>query len=346
MSSPVRLADSASPASQQLASRAAGIADDVPSALELAVELGRSVAAPGSRTLGRWETLATLGAADLTAARVVEPHLDALAILDEAAAAGHPVDLEAIGADADSTWGVFAAEGPGPGVVATARGDGWTLHGTKPWCSLADRLSHALLTAEAPEGRGLFAVSLRGGGIDIPTGTWVARGLAAVTSGPVVIDEVTAVPVGPARWYLERPGFAWGGIGVAAAWFGGAVGIARRLFDHGAGKPGDPLRLAALGAVDTALSGAAAVLAASAAEIDGGSPDPALLAARVRGVVAAAVEITLIRAGHTLGPAPLALDEVHARRVADLTLYVRQHHAERDDAALGAALVKKAVRPW
>ena len=37
---------------------------------------------PGSGdTLALWELLATLGAADLTAARVVEPHLDAQAIL-------------------------------------------------------------------------------------------------------------------------------------------------------------------------------------------------------------------------------------------------------------------------
>src|SRR4249919_1622082 len=41
---------------------------------------------------------------------------------------------------------------------------------------------------------------------------------------------------------------------------------------------------------------------------------------------------------HTLGPAPLAFDETHARRVADLEIYVRQHHAERDLADLGNRL--------
>ena len=62
------------------------------------------------------------------------------------------------------------------------------------------------------------------------TGSWVARGLAAVDSGPVDFADVPATAVGAPGWYLERPGFAWGGIGVAAVWFGGAVGIARRLF--------------------------------------------------------------------------------------------------------------------
>ncbi len=43
-----------------------------------------------------------------------------------------------------------------------------------------------------------------------------------------------------------------------------------------------------------------------------------------------------------LGPAPLTFDEEHARRVADLTVYVRQHHGDRDLARTGAMLVEAA----
>ncbi|MWJ20529.1 SAM-dependent methyltransferase, partial [Clavibacter michiganensis subsp. michiganensis] len=64
---------------------------------------------------------------------------------------------------------------------------------------------------------------------------------------------------------------------------------------------------------------------------------------RVRAVVARAVDDTLTHVAHALGPAPLAQDADHAKRVADLGLYVRQHHAERDDASLGGALAE-AVR--
>ena len=39
------------------------------------------------------------------------------------------------------------------------------------------------------------------------------------------------------------------------------------------------------------------------------------------------------------------IEPEHAQRVADLTLYVRQHHAERDQAALGR-LVLDAGAPW
>ena len=92
---------------------------------------------------------------------MIEAHTDALAILHEAA--DDPdirrVPLDAIGVQPDSTWGVFAAEGPGVRVDARQVGDQWLLTGTKPWCSLADRLSHALITAHTGDGtRRLFAI--------------------------------------------------------------------------------------------------------------------------------------------------------------------------------------------
>ena len=56
---------------------------------------------------------------------------------------------------------------------------------------------------------------------------------------------------------------------------------------------------------------------------------------RVRAVVEAAVESAVRRTGRALGPGPLARDADHAQRVADLEVYVRQSHAERDLATLG-----------
>ena len=52
---------------------------------EAARDLGAVLPRPGvGRTPQLWSALATLGAADLQLARAVEPHLDALAILEEA----------------------------------------------------------------------------------------------------------------------------------------------------------------------------------------------------------------------------------------------------------------------
>lgn len=313
-------------------------------ALDLARGLGGRVPHPGSgRTAERWNLLAALGRIDLTAARVVEAHLDALAILAEAGP-GRTGPLDHL-IPADATWGVFAAEGPGARLEAVRSGSGWVLRGVKPWCSLADRLDAALVTAHVEGGRRLFAVPLdRSTCADADT-SWVSRGLAEVTSGPVVFDDTPAVPVGATHWYLERPGFAWGGIGVAACWYGGATGLADRILDRSRRQPDNDLISLHLGAVDVAVAGARWALEHAARTVDLGSATPALLAARVRSVVAAAAEECLVRAGHALGPAPLTQDEDHARRVADLTVYVRQHHAERDLAALAADVREDSV-PW
>ncbi|UKF81167.1 PIG-L family deacetylase [Clavibacter californiensis] len=325
-------------------------------ALALAVALGDAGARPGAgRTADLWEALATLAAADLGIARTVEPHLDALAILDQerdaAGEDGATGDATHAGDAAARTWGVFAAEGGGDPLTAVADADGpdaVRLSGTKPWCSLAGSLTHALITAADDDGsRGLFAVDLRQPGVEVVPGAWVARGLVEVPSGPLRMRDVPARRVGAPGWYLERPGFHWGGIQVAACWYGGAVGLARTLLRAASREGADRLLLMHLGAVDAALDGARASLAEAAGLVDRGlasGEEGRLLAKRVRAVVARAVDETLTHAAHALGPAPLAQDADHAKRVADLGLYVRQHHAERDDASLGGALAEVARR--
>ncbi len=75
--------------------------------------------------------------------------------------------------------------------------------------------------------------------------------------------------------------------------------------------------------------------------------DGATLALRTRDVVARAAELVLEHVGHATGPAPLALEDDHAGRVSDLQLYLRQEHAERDEAALGRHLLDAGPRlPW
>jgi alkylation response protein AidB-like acyl-CoA dehydrogenase len=308
------------------------------------------------RTLDLFDALATVAAADLTAARVLEAHIDALAILaQDRSDAGVASADQATPAAGEHGWGVFAAEGPGQRVTATLGPTGWRLDGRKPWCSLAGSLDRALVTAhttaegDTPAHRRLFSVDLSSPGITVQEDAWVATGLSQVTSGPVDFLSAPAAPVGADDWYLSRPGFSWGGIQVAACWFGGAVAVARRLRAAASAREPDQIMLAHLGAIDLALVAAGAALADAAIAIDRGDavgPAGTLLAARVRGLVARAVEEVLTRTGHALGPAPLALDARHSRRVADLTLYVRQHHAERDDAALGARLLGAENASW
>lgn len=327
-------------------------ANDVTAALAAARMLGDSVG-PATRHADRWSALATLATRDVGLARICEPHLDALSILDES-----ELPRAVTARASERTWGVFAAEGGDEPLEARRSPDGWILDGVKPWCSLAASLDAALVTArvDGSDERSLFAVELRQPGIETDESSWHARGLAEVASGPVHFRRVAAELIAPDGWYLERAGFWWGAIGVAACWYGGAVGVARRVHQGVAERP-DPHAQAHLGAIDTALQSARRALAEAASLADGDAPaaesaaftqdsaEPRLVAKRVRATVAAACDEVLTRAGRALGPAPLALDEQHAKRVSDLTLYIRQHHAERDLASLGSALAN-GPSPW
>lgn len=316
------------------AARRAGA--DVDAALDVARDVGAQLPPPGRATDQRWGVLAALARASVTVARVVEAHTDALAILAECD--------PPLGNDR-RTWGVFAAEGGDDPLHATSVPGGVVLRGFKPWCSLADRLDAALITAHVDGGRQLFMVDLHQRGVrPRPATGWVSRGLPGVVSVGVDFDDVPAQPVGGLGWYLSRAGFAWGGMGVAACWYGAARGVADRL-PLASGDDSSVLLALHRGRVDVALHAAACVLLDAAARVDAGTADGvdgAQLALRVRAVVADAVETVLREVGHATGPAPLTLDEEHAARVADLTVYVRQHHGERDLAALGRTAEAKA----
>ncbi|WP_265442722.1 acyl-CoA dehydrogenase [Flexivirga meconopsidis] len=317
---------------------AADSPERVTTALALAQRLGTRLPVPGDgRTTELWATLADLGEIDLTVARAVEPHLDAAAILVQARRDGYlDGDFEFAG-----SWGVFAAEAPDARLRASRSdtGDGWVLDGNKPWCSLADRLDHALVTAWLDDDtRGLFAIDLHDERVTPADDSgWVAHGLPEVTSVAIEARGLPARPIGPPHWYLDRPGFAWGGMGVAVIWFGAARAIADQVRRRR--RAPDQIAKLHLGQLDLLIWSGETVLQSAATQVDGSmDTTPQMLALRVRAQCAQIAEEVLRIADHAMGPAPLALDRRYAERVSDLRLYVRQHHAERDLAALGEAV--------
>lgn len=323
-----------------------GFGEDIAATLEWCVGVGHwAPRAGGGSTAELWDLLAGTAAMDVAAARMLEPHLDALAILEQAGVDPVGRGIEAVDAGPESSWGVFAAEAPEATLRATERDSGWSLDGTKAWCSLAQNVTHALVTAYVDDSqRRLFAVDLRGPRVHPHSGPWHARGLQHIISAPVDFESAPAVPVGEAGWYLTRPGFAWGGLSVAAVWWGGAQGLRDALARAASSERADQLALVHLGRADAALWAARSVLSEAAALIDAPSAasedrSAKLLAERVRAIVADAVTLTLSEADTALGPAPLVADEGHARRVADLHLYLRQHHGPRDLARIGRELV-------
>ena len=178
-------------------------------------------------------------------------------------------------------------------------------------------------------------------------GSWPATGMAGSDTLDVGFPGVAAEPVGPPGGYTSRPGFSHGGAGVAACWYGGARGVARALLRAAAKRDIGPHALAHLGAVDIALRTARAALGQAADEIDADPGDlrgeGPLRALRVRALTEAAATDVLARTGRALGAGPLSHDEAHSRAVADLTVYLRQHHAERDLARLGELVAEHGV---
>ncbi|UYB43739.1 acyl-CoA dehydrogenase [Streptomyces sp. Je 1-4] len=295
---------------------------------------------PGEgRTRERFRALAALGREDLCVARLAEGHVDAAAILHE---------LDGPPPEPGERWGVWAAHPPGPGLTVTARGGGWWLNGVKPYCSGVHSCTHALVTADSDQGRRLFAARVGDPAIAPVPGTWQAVGMAGSDSPDATFTEVPATPVGDAGSYLRRPGFQHGGIGVAACWLGGAQAVAATLVAgaEAGHRPLDAHAAAHLGEVDVLLHAAESVLQRAADEIDEDPLDrlggARMRSLRVRALVEKVCTDVLRHVGQATGAEPLCHDARHARAVADLTVYLRQHHAERNHAELGLLLTGQA----
>ena len=312
--------------------------DETASAFADLVDSGQlDLPLPGSgHTQDRWFALAALGGRDLSLARLGEGHADALAILAEL---GGPPPREG------SRWGVWAAQPPGPRVTARQVDGHWRLDGVKQYCSGARSCTDALVTAAAKDGDRLFAVSTQN--LTPVPGTWPATGMVGSDTLNVRFPEVQAQPVGEPGRYVNRPGFAHGRVGVAACWYGGARAIGCSLAEAASNRDIGPHGLAHLGAVDIALRSAKLALDESAAEIDADPLDHKsggrALALRVRALVEATATEVMHRVGRALGAGPLSHNESHGRRVADLTVYLRQHHAERNLAELGAVVAESGA---
>lgn len=295
---------------------------------------------PGTgSTVVRFTTLAAIGATDLSVGRLAEAHADAVAICAEAGR----LDL------ATGLLGVWASDGPSSRVEA-AHGPGrWRLSGTKYFCSGTTVVDRALITAHAPDGLRLFAVDLQLPGIAVDTQQWAACAFAETATGTVRFDVELGdqAAVGGPGFYLARPGFWHGAIGVAACWAGGARSLVDRYRQSYARI--DTHALAHLGAVEAQCWAMAAILHKAADEIDADPLDSSRAALSralaVRHMIESGCEDVLTRLGRAAGPRPAVFDPWFAQQSADLAVYLRQCHGERDLEALGhASLVPPSHR--
>jgi len=289
----------------------------------------------GGETLERWRGLACVAGHDLGLCKLYEGHTDALAVMAELGARHVPPA---------STWGMWAAEPPNARLSMTdsVPADHWygnldvRLDGRKAWCSGAAVLSHAVITAwDDQNQQQLVAVELNQPGVKVTADGWRAVGMGATGSVEVQFDQAQGYRVGTPGQYLARAGFWHGGIGIAACWYGAASALAHTLLVHGH-KHAEPHSLAHLGAVDTALHSAASVLRSSARYLDDQpTADAERLARRSRSVIEAAATDIILHVGRAVGAGPYCKDAHFSQLIADLPVFLRQSHAERDLAALG-----------
>lgn len=288
---------------------------------------------PGAgETALRHERLLEIGRESLSLARLAEAHFDALAILAESGRAVAPGVI----------YGVWAAEIPGQALRISNTGEKLSITGRKMFASGATLVDRALVTVAAPEPL-LFDVDLRGNEATLVVDTTVWKSAAFTETKTSVVDfEETPVTkgdqLGERGWYLSRPGFWHGACGPAACWAGGAIGLVDYALRQ---SRKDSHTLSHLGAMEAAAWGMRSVLAAAGAEIDAIPEDAAAgytRALKCRHLVEQHAMDILTRFGRAYGPYPLAFEDEIGTRYQELTIYLRQCHAERDLENLGSAV--------
>jgi hypothetical protein len=202
-------------------------------------------------------------------------------------------------------------------------------------------IDRALVTAETSNGYRLFDISVADNVVRTHPDSWPAVGMAASLSdtldfgGPPVPDDRA---IGGPEFYLERPGFWFGALGVAACWYGGAKALVADLGGSLGSRPSD-LVLVELGYAVAHVGAMHRLLAHAAQSIDD-DPHDAKGEARQRALVVrhavrhAATQV-LGHAANAGGARPLCHNRVQGQRAADLYVYLAQHHGPQDAAELG-----------
>jgi alkylation response protein AidB-like acyl-CoA dehydrogenase len=292
-------------------------------------------------TWTRFDALSRWAAQDLSLGRLVEGHADALAVLAEAGREpAHP----------GATYGVWAARSASGGTTARLDSDGWHLAGQKPFCSGSGLLERALVTADTADGYRLFDIDVARQVVSTHPDSWQAVGMADSQSetlrfgGPPVPTDCV---VGEAGFYLSRPGFWFGAIGVAACWYGGAAGLVEHLRCTLDPQSPDHV-LVDFGHAVAHAEAMRRVVEDASREIDA---DPNDLEGRARArahVVRHAVHHGALRILEHVaaagGARPLCHDRGQAQRAADLYVYLAQHHGATDAQELGR--IALAGRAW
>jgi hypothetical protein len=307
--------------------------DPIREALDRALDALDLSGVPGDgATAARWLGLFDLaGRIDVSVARLVEAHLDATAILLEAG--GHPRP--------DCRYGVWASVRPDGRDAELVAG---RVSGVKSFGSGIGVIDRALVEVVSDGRRQLVDIDVSvawdgatwrsADGRRSAAVEWATEALAGTRTGSMRFDRIDDVePIGPPDWYLDRVGFWHGACGPAACWGGGAAGLVGHIRAHG-----DPHRSAGVGAIIADVWTMRAALRRAGEEADLAPLD--LVGARrrariVRHTIHELATSVLDEFMRACGPRVMVDGSGAGQRIADVQLYLRQHHGRRDLAELG-----------
>lgn len=283
------------------------------------------------------EALLGLGRTDIPLARLVEGHVDASRIASQGLATLRE----------NAIYGVWASRSGATGLQAEVQDDDLVLTGVLKFASGAGVIDRALVPVWTSDEHHLL-LDLAVGDLPVDRSGWQTSAMTVSNSHTVPVAGIRvsrADVIGDDDFYLDRPGFFPGGIGVAAAWAGGISRVLDTLLTW-LGDQSSAATDLRLGRLSTHRQLALASVREAGRRLDAvlvGSGSPARvdlqeLATVVRAGVAHAVHAGLAEARTIAGPAGLAHDAPLTHAIADLDLYVRQQNADADAAFLGARL--------
>ena len=263
-----------------------------------------------------------MGVTDIPLGRLVEGHVDALRILDQAGVEPRSA----------ARYGVWASRSAGTGVAAAVEGAALRLNGTIRFASGSGVIDRALVPVWLDPETHLL-VDLAVDGLPVDRSHWNTSAMRVSHSHTVTVEDLVvdaADLVGEPGFYLGRPGFLPGGVGVAAVWAGGLSRVLDVTVAMLAGRRVTEAQDARLGRVRVQLIAALIAVRTAGSRLDElwpDLPDPtvATLVAEVvtesRAVVAHAVMAALPEVRLLAGPAGLAFDPDVGHAVDDLGLY-------------------------
>jgi alkylation response protein AidB-like acyl-CoA dehydrogenase len=271
------------------------------------------------------DELIGLGRTDIPLARLGEGHVDALRILDQAGAVPEPGAL----------YGVWASRSARTGLTALGHDDQLEISGTLRFASGAGLLDRALVPVWFDEHRSVL-LDLDASGLEVDPSRRRTSAMVPSRSYEIRVEHLLvprSAQRGPVGFYLDRPGFQAGGVGVAACWVGGVARVLDVLLAfHPHPNPAQQVRL---GQIRADLVAAAATVRAGGRALADPDVDTGRVALEVRTAVADAVHRVLAAARQLTGPTGLALDDAVSQAIPDLELYVLQHNTDAALAALG-----------